>query len=211
FPAELATSFALGAGFLTLPSFINPMQPAQPRGGEQSDADDVQRDRDRQAPGVDLQFEPAVAVGPRHERDHRLRPPGARECPAAVGPPPRAGVLVDGDLLARCDLEDEAVGTPEDRPDHAPGRPGLALIVRILARPTERGSIAIVSQHGLVPPDHSIAPQDARIAQAVPDIDDVPDGRTRKPSRLSPEAEGQRELLVPEGDEIDGDDDGRED
>src|SRR3954470_22194247 len=98
---------------------------------------------------MDPQVDPTRVVGAGDEREERLGAPATGERRPAVDPPPRAGVLVEEDLLAGRDAEDDAVGTPEDRPDRPPIRPGLATIVRVLPGPPERGGVAPVSpQHG---------------------------------------------------------------
>ncbi len=125
---------------------------------------------------------------------------------AAVGPPPGARILVDVNLLAGLDLKDQAVRAPENGLDRPVFCPGLAAIPGILASQAKRGCVAVVAEHRLVASDHTVASHGARVTQAVPHIDDVGNRRPRKQVRAGPNAECPRELLMPENDQVRGDD-----
>src|SRR5208282_6777226 len=135
---------------------------------EQAGAYDVKPDSNLQTEWTHLEFEPAILVGQGNERHHQLCTSPAGECLPPVNPPPRAGILVDLDLLPRIELEDNPVGTPEDWLDRSGLGPGLALVIRIFPRPAKRRGVATITQHRLVSPDHAIATQHTRVAQAVP-------------------------------------------
>jgi hypothetical protein len=99
------------------------MRAAQPRDGEERDAGYVQSDTECQTWGNNSQFEPPEAISPGDKGDHWLGAAAVREGGPAIDPPPRAGILVDVDLLAGWDPKDEAVRAPEDRPDGSRRRP----------------------------------------------------------------------------------------
>src|SRR5262249_10821266 len=148
------------------------------------DSDEMQADPDLQPRGMDIQLEPPRVVGLGDKRNHGLGTARTRiRCPA-VDAPPGARILVDPDLLAGFDLKDDAVGTPEDGMDRSDCGPRPAAIIRGFPRSTERGGVATVSQHRFVSLDDSVAPQNAGVAKAFPDIDDLWDRRSREPTRL---------------------------
>jgi hypothetical protein len=84
----------------------------------------------------------AAVVGADDEGGHELLEGAVGEGGAAVGPPPRAGILVDVDLLAGLDLEDDPVRAPGGRLDPAGVGPRRAAVVGILPRPAERGDVS---------------------------------------------------------------------
>src|SRR5208282_4139928 len=84
--------------------------------------------------------------------------------------------------------------------------PGLTAIIRVFSGAAERGSVASIAQHRLVPFDHAITSHGAGIAKTVAGIDNIRDGWARKVGGSGPNTESPGELLIAEHDEVGGHD-----
>src|SRR5262249_11361298 len=162
----------------------------------------VEPEARHQAPGMNPQVNFPVGVGPDDERHQGLRAAASRKRLAAVDPPPGTGVLVDRHFLTGPNLKDQVVRTPPDWRNGLVLGPCLAPIVRIVSAEAQRGCVTSIAEHRLVSSYDAVSSHRAGKAQAVADVDNVRDGRAGESVGIRWNAEGSRQLLKAEHDEI---------